>query len=66
LNQNRRSSRQPVPTRYPDAGQALLENAKQNRAWQNRVDAWAVASRLQIRREQKIVHVRIVLEAILE
>jgi len=38
----------------------------QNREWQNRVNAWAIASRLQIRREQKIVHVRIVLEAVLE
>jgi hypothetical protein len=43
-----------------------LENALRNRTWQNRVDAWAAAFRLQIRREQKIVHVRIVLRAILE
>jgi hypothetical protein len=43
-----------------------LENAPRNRTWQNRVDAWAAAFRLQIRREQKIVHVRIVLRAILE
>jgi hypothetical protein len=54
------------PPRYPSAGQVSLENAVQNRAWQNHVDARAAASRLQIRREQKIVHVRIVSGAILE
>src|ERR1700688_3526098 len=54
------------PPRYPACGAPWLENATQDRAWQNRVHAWAIASRLQIRREQKIVHVRIVSEAILE
>jgi hypothetical protein len=52
------SSREPVST--------SLENVLRNGTWQNRVDAWAAAFRLQIRREQKIVHVRIVLKAILE
>jgi hypothetical protein len=71
------SSRLPAPSSlenavFPDAfssrepGPASLENATRKRRWQNRVDAWAAAFRLQIRREQKIVHVRIVLRAILE
>jgi hypothetical protein len=53
-------------SREPVRGRLSLESALQNRTWQNRVDAWAAAFRLQIRREQKIVHVRIVLRAILE
>src|SRR5258708_33354961 len=51
------SSREPVPT--------SLETLC-NRAWQNRVGAVALASRLQMRPEQEIVHLRIVLGATLE
>jgi hypothetical protein len=60
------SSREPASTPDQVRGRLSFESAPRNRTWQNRVDAWAAAFRLQIRREQKIVHVRIVLRAILE